>query len=95
MGKGMSPPHMGGGPCIAPLGTPLGTLSRWSRFLCGTGGWRAAVPGERMLGPVAIATMQLVQRRGGSGLGEMGFEGGSRWVCSHRGSRRFHGPCGT
>lgn len=47
-----------------------------------------------MLGPVAIATGWLVQHSGGSGLEEMGFEGGSGWICSHRGSRRFQGLCG-
>lgn len=33
-------------------------------FLCRTGGWRAAVPRERMLAPVAMATGWLVLHGG-------------------------------
>lgn len=70
--------------------TPLRVV--W--FLCGTRSWRAAVSGERMRGLVAIATGLLVQHSGGSGLEEMSLEGGSGWLCGHRGSGRFQSPCG-
>lgn len=55
------------------LGHPLPVVS----FLCETRGWKAAVPRERMLGPVAMATGWLVLHSGGSGREEMGLEGGS------------------
>lgn len=44
-----------------------------------------------MRGPVAMATRRLVLHSGGGGREEPGFEGGTRWVCDHRGSGQFQG----
>lgn len=92
----MSVPPMGGGPCSALLGAPLGflyTISRWCRSCVGPAvgelspkrkDARTGSYGNRVAGPV--------QHSDGSGREDMDFEVEDQWVCSHRGSRPFRVP---